>query len=44
MIQKHGIENPDAAAGRATLMASKRASYNTGTSIQVDGGWIRSLL
>jgi 3-oxoacyl-[acyl-carrier protein] reductase len=35
---------PDEFAAMTTFLASERASYITGQSIVVDGGWIRSLL
>jgi 3-oxoacyl-[acyl-carrier protein] reductase len=38
------LGEPREFAALATFLASERASYITGTSIQVDGGWIRSLL
>ena len=38
------LGDPKEFAALAAFLASERASYITGTSIQVDGGWIRSLL
>lgn len=38
------LADPREIAALAAFLASERASYITGTSIQVDGGWIRSLL
>lgn len=38
------LGEPREFAALATFLVSERASYITGTSIQVDGGWIRSLL
>jgi 3-oxoacyl-[acyl-carrier protein] reductase len=38
------LGEPDEFAAMATFLASERASYITGQSIVVDGGWIRSLL
>ena len=37
------LGEPREFAALATFLVSERASYITGTSIQVDGGWIRSL-
>lgn len=38
------VGEPEEFAGAAAFLASERASYITGVSIPVDGGWIRGLL
>ncbi|HEX8888306.1 MAG TPA: SDR family oxidoreductase [Pyrinomonadaceae bacterium] len=38
------LGEPPEFAALAAFLASERASYITGTSITVDGGWVRSLL
>lgn len=38
------VGDPAEFAALVTFLASERASYITGTSIPVDGGWIRALL
>jgi len=38
------LGEPRELAALAAFLVSERASYITGTSMQVDGGWIRSLL
>jgi len=38
------LGEPRELAALATFLVSERASYITGTSIQCDGGWIKSLL
>ncbi|HEY3257994.1 MAG TPA: SDR family oxidoreductase [Gemmatimonadaceae bacterium] len=43
-IPMRRLGEPREFAALAAFLASERASYITGTSIQVDGGWIRSLL
>jgi 3-oxoacyl-[acyl-carrier protein] reductase len=37
------IGNPEEIAAAVAFLASERASYITGVTLQVDGGWIRSL-
>jgi len=43
-IPMRHLGEPKEFAALAAFLVSERASYITGTSIQVDGGWIRSLL
>jgi 3-oxoacyl-[acyl-carrier protein] reductase len=43
-IPMRRLGNPREFAALVAFLASERASYITGTSIPVDGGWIRSLL
>ena len=43
-IPMHRLGEPEEFAALAAFLASERASYITGQSIVVDGGWIRSLL
>ena len=38
------LGDPSEFAAMVAFLASERASYTTGASIPVDGGWIRSLL
>jgi 3-oxoacyl-[acyl-carrier protein] reductase len=43
-IPMRRLGEPREFAALAAFLASERASYITGQSIAVDGGWIRSLL
>ena len=43
-IPMHRLGEPAEFAAMVAFLASDRASYITGTSIPVDGGWIRSLI
>ncbi|HSU98367.1 MAG TPA: SDR family oxidoreductase [Gemmatimonadaceae bacterium] len=43
-IPMHRLGTPREFAAMVAFLASDRASYTTGASIPVDGGWIRSLL
>jgi len=43
-IPMRRLGEPHELGALAAFLASERAAYITGTSIQIDGGWIRSLL
>jgi 3-oxoacyl-[acyl-carrier protein] reductase len=43
-VPAHRLAEPRELAALAVFLASERASYITGQSIAVDGGWIRALL
>ncbi|HXW18723.1 MAG TPA: SDR family oxidoreductase, partial [Candidatus Acidoferrales bacterium] len=43
-VPEKRIGTPEEFAALVTFLASERASYINGTTIAVDGGWIRSLL
>ena len=43
-IPANRLAEPHEIADLAVFLASERASYVTGTAIQIDGGFIKSLL
>jgi 3-oxoacyl-[acyl-carrier protein] reductase len=43
VIPAQRLGRPEELAAVVTFLASERASYLTGTTIQVDGGWVQSL-
>jgi len=43
-IPMQRLGEPPEFAALAAFLVSERASYITGTSIPVDGGWIRALI
>jgi 3-oxoacyl-[acyl-carrier protein] reductase len=38
------LARPEEIGAAIAFLASERASYITGVTLQVDGGWVRSLL
>jgi 3-oxoacyl-[acyl-carrier protein] reductase len=38
------LASPEEIGAAVAFLASQRASYITGVTLQVDGGWVRSLL
>jgi 3-oxoacyl-[acyl-carrier protein] reductase len=38
------LASPEEIGAAVAFLASERASYITGVTLQVDGGWVRSLL
>jgi 3-oxoacyl-[acyl-carrier protein] reductase len=43
VIPAQRLGRPEELAAVVAFLASERASYLTGTTIQVDGGWVQSL-
>jgi len=42
-IPMNRLASPEEIASVAVFLASKQASYITGNTVQVDGGWIRGI-